>query len=375
MANSTSQPTTNPTKTGSWAVRMSESVLKRSPEFFEKWEYDHGVIYRGLEWVGELTGDPKYMEYIKKHMDHFVDENGVIQRYKVDEYNIDHVNNGKLLFSLYRATGDERYKKAAFQLRSQLEKHPRTSEGAFWHKQIYPYQIWLDGLYMGAPFYAEFIREFGDPSEFDDVTLQFKLCYKHTRDPETGLLYHAWDEKREQHWCNPETGCSKNFWGRSMGWFVMALVDVLDYIPEDHADRPVLIDMLNETLEALLKVRDKESGVFYQVLNLGHVKGNYLEASASCMILYAMAKGVRKGYLPEHYRQEAEIIRKGIIDEFITITEEGLVNLNKTVQVSGLGGKDRRDGTFAYYISEPIITNDPKGIGAFIQAMGEAERI
>lgn len=160
-----------------------------------------------------------------------------------------------------------------------------------------------------------------------------------------------------------------------MGWFVMALVDVLDYIPEDHADRPVLIDMLTETLEALLKVRDKESGVFYQVLNLGHVKGNYLEASASCMILYAIAKGVRKGYLPEQYRQEAEIIRKGIIDEFITITEEGLVNLNKTVQVSGLGGKDRRDGTFAYYISEPIITNDPKGIGAFIQAMGEAERI
>lgn len=356
-----------------WAARMSDSVIKRTPELKHKWEYDNGVIFKGIELVYELTQDHKYLDYIRTNMDFFIEEAGSIRGYMVDEYNIDHVNNGKLLFPLYRATGEERYRIAADLLRQQLMKHPRTSEGAFWHKQIYPYQIWLDGLYMGAPFYAEYIREFADIKDYSDVTQQFKLCYQHTRDPQTGLLYHAWDEKKEQPWCDPETGLSKNFWGRSIGWFVMALVDVLDILPADHEDRDAIIQMLTETMEALMKVQDPDSGVFYQVLNLPDAKGNYLESSASCMILYAVTKGLRKGYLPERYRVKMEQIRKGIIEEFITITEEGLINLNKTCQVAGLGGKDKRDGTYAYYISEPIICNDPKGIGAFILAMAEVE--
>lgn len=356
-----------------WAAQMSDSVIKRNPELKHKWEYDNGVIFKGMELVYALTQDRKYLDYILTNMDFFIEESGGIRSYRVDEYNIDHVNNGKLLFPLYRETGEERYRQAADLLRQQLMKHPRTSEGAFWHKQIYPYQIWLDGLYMGAPFYAEYIREFADIKDYSDVTQQFKLCYQHTRDAQTGLLYHAWDEKKEQPWCDPTTGLSKNFWGRSMGWFVMALVDVLDILPEDQEDRATIIQMLSETMEALMKVQDQASGVFYQVLNLPDAKGNYLEASASCMILYAVAKGLRKGYLPERYQVKAEQIRKGIIEEFITITEEGLINLNKTCQVAGLGGKDKRDGTYAYYISEPIICNDPKGIGAFILAMAEAE--
>ncbi|ODP29631.1 Unsaturated rhamnogalacturonyl hydrolase [Paenibacillus nuruki] len=356
-----------------WAAQMSDSVIKRNPELKHKWEYDNGVIFKGMELVYALTQDRKYLDYIRTNMDFFIEESGGIRSYRVDEYNIDHVNNGKLLFPLYRETGEERYRQAADLLRQQLMKHPRTSEGAFWHKQIYPYQIWLDGLYMGAPFYAEYIREFADIKDYSDVTQQFKLCYQHTRDAQTGLLYHAWDEKKEQPWCDPTTGLSKNFWGRSMGWFVMALVDVLDILPEDQEDRATIIQMLSETMEALMKVQDQASSVFYQVLNLPDAKGNYLEASASCMILYAVAKGLRKGYLPERYQVKAEQIRKGIIEEFITITEEGLINLNKTCQVAGLGGKDKRDGTYAYYISEPIICNDPKGIGAFILAMAEAE--
>ena len=356
-----------------WAAQMSDSVIKRNPELKHKWEYDNGVIFKGMELVYALTQDRKYLDYIRTNMDFFIEESGGIRSYRVDEYNIDHVNNGKLLFPLYRETGEERYRQAADLLRQQLMKHPRTSEGAFWHKQIYPYQIWLDGLYMGAPFYAEYIREFADIKDYSDVTQQFKLCYQHTRDAQTGLLYHAWDEKKEQPWCDPTTGLSKNFWGRSMGWFVMALVDVLGILPEDQEDRATIIQMLSETMEALMKVQDQASGVFYQVLNLPDAKGNYLEASASCMILYAVAKGLRKGYLPERYQVKAEQIRKGIIEEFITITEEGLINLNKTCQVAGLGGKDKRDGTYAYYISEPIICNDPKGIGAFILAMAEAE--
>lgn len=356
-----------------WAAQMSDSVMKRTPELKHKWEYDNGVIFKGMELVYALTQDRKYLDYIRTNMDFFIEESGGIRSYRVDEYNIDHVNNGKLLFPLYRETGEERYRQAADLLRQQLMKHPRTSEGAFWHKQIYPYQIWLDGLYMGAPFYAEYIREFADIKDYSDVTQQFKLCYQHTRDAQTGLLYHAWDEKKEQPWCDPTTGLSKNFWGRSIGWFVMALVDVLDILPEDQEDRESIIQMLSETMEALMKVQDQASGVFYQVLNLPDAKGNYLEASASCMILYAVAKGLRKGYLPARYQVKAEQIRKGIIEEFITITEEGLINLNKTCQVAGLGGKDKRDGTYAYYISEPIICNDPKGIGAFILAMAEAE--
>ena len=356
-----------------WAAQMSDSVMKRTPELKQKWEYDNGVIFKGMELVYMLTQDRKYLDYIRTNMDFFIEESGGIRGYTVDEYNIDHVNNGKLLFPLYRETGEKQYRQAADLLRQQLLNHPRTSEGAFWHKQIYPYQIWLDGLYMGAPFYAEYIREFADIKDYSDVTQQFKLCYQHTRDAQTGLLYHAWDEKKEQLWCDPTTGLSKNFWGRSMGWFVMALVDVLDILPEDQEDREFIIQMLSETMEALMKVQDQESGVFYQVLNLPEAKGNYLESSASCMILYAVAKGLRKGYLPERYQVKAEQIRKGIIEEFITITEEGLINLNKTCQVAGLGGRDKRDGTYAYYISEPIICNDPKGIGAFILAMAEAE--
>ncbi|MGV8982019.1 glycoside hydrolase family 88/105 protein [Clostridium sp.] len=354
-----------------WAVKMTDSVMKRTPKFDQKWDYDNGVIFKGIESIWRNTGDKKYFDFIKRNMDYFIDETGDIRKYSVTEYNIDHVNNGKLLFLLYKETGDDRYKKAAFLLREQLKNHPRTSEGAFWHKQIYPYQIWLDGLYMGSTFYAEFISKFGAVSEFDDVTKQFLICERHTKDPKTGLLYHAFDEKRVQPWCNPETGCSKNFWGRSMGWYVMAIVDVLDYLPENHKDRARIIEILNEVLEALLKVRDSETGVWYQVLDSEKRKGNYLEASASCMILYAMAKGAKKGYLPASWFDIAKTTYKGIIEEFITVTAEGLVNLNKTCMVAGLGGEGKRDGTYEYYISEPIITNDPKGIGAFILAAAE----
>jgi len=358
-----------------WSVKMADSLMKSRPELNDRWTYDYGVILKGIELVWRETGDKKYFDFIKKSMDFFIEPDGNIDMYSVTEYNIDHVNNGKLLLLLYKETGDERYKKAAELLREQLKNHPRTSEGAFWHKQIYPFQIWLDGLYMGSPFYAEYIREFGETSEFDDVTRQFLICEKHTKDKATGLLYHAWDETREMFWCDKETGLSKNFWGRSIAWFVIAIVDVLDYIPEDHKDRVRIIEILNEVMEALMRVQDKGSHVWYQVLDQGTRKGNYLEASASCMILYAMAKGYRKGYLSEKWLDEAKNIYKGVIEEFITVTAEGLVNLNKNCAVAGLGGADKRDGTFEYYISEPIIVNDPKGVGAFILASAEMDQL
>ncbi len=358
-----------------WAQKAANSVMERFPDgLIDKWTYDYGVILKGFEYVYNQSKDNKYLDYIKKSMDYFVGEDGSIKTYKINEYNIDHVNNGKVLLFLYNETKDEKYKKAATLLREQLKSHPRTAEGAFWHKEIYPYQIWLDGLYMGSPFYAEYVKMFETPDVYDDITKQFILCYNHTKDPETGLLYHAWDETGTMFWCH-KNGCSENFWGRSLGWYLMALNDVLDYIPEDHKDRAKLIEILKEVMDAVYKFMDKDAFVWYQVVDKGGQKGNYLEASATSMFVYAMAKGYLKGYLGEEYKERAKKSFDGIITEFVLMTNDGLVNLNKNCAVAGLGGAGKRDGSYAYYISEPIVVNDPKGMGAFIKASAMVENL
>ena len=358
-----------------WYQKVSDSVMKRFSLLDKKWTYDYGVIFKGMEQVWKITGDSRYYDYIENSMDTFIDDKGCIRGYSLEEYNMDHINNGKVLFLLYRETGKEKYKKAIELLIKQLKTHPRTTEGGFWHKKIYPDQMWLDGIYMGSPFYAEYGEVFHTPEVFDDVAKQIMVCAKHTKDPITGLHYHAWDEKHEEFWCNKETGCSKNFWGRAMGWFVVAIVDVLDYMPIDHQYRSNIINIFKDAIEALLKVRDPQSDVWYQVLDQGDRPGNYLEASCSCMFLYAITKGIKKGYLSKELVDTARDIYKGIITQFIEVREDGLVNLNKTCQVAGLGNKEKRDGTFVYYISEPIICNDLKGIGAFIQASAEIETL
>jgi unsaturated rhamnogalacturonyl hydrolase len=358
-----------------WAQKMSDSVMVRDPELCEKWSYDYGVVFKGIQQVWLKTQDKKYFDYIKKNMDMFIDEDGDIRKYSGKEHNIDHVNNGKILFLLYKETGEERYKKAAYLLREQLNTHPRTKEGGFWHKQIYTNQMWLDGLYMGSPFYAEFTKIFGDKECFDDVAKQIILMEKYAKDPATGLLYHGWDESKEQKWSNKETGCSPNFWSRAMGWYTMAIVDVLEHLPEDHFSRNRIIEILNKVMEALVKVQDENAGVWYQVLDKADREGNYLEASGSCMFAYAMAKGISKGYLSEKYLEVLAKAYKGIIDNFIEVDEEGLVNLKGTCMVAGLGGTPYRDGSYEYYISEPIKYNDLKGVGAFIKASAEVEKL
>jgi unsaturated rhamnogalacturonyl hydrolase len=276
---------------------------------------------------------------------------------------------------MYRATGAEKYKKAAHLLRKQLESHPRTKEGGFWHKFIYTNQMWLDGLYMGSPFYAEFTKLFGDEKDFDDVAKQIILMEKYAKDDKTGLLYHGWDESRQQLWSNKETGCSPNFWSRAMGWYCMAIVDVLDYLPKDHSQRPSIIEILNNIVKALIKVQHPTQGVWYQVLDQEDREGNYLEASGSCMFTYAIAKGISNGYLSKEYVEVVAKAYKGIIDHFIEIDDKGLVNLNGTCMVAGLGGNPYRDGSYDYYIGEPIKYNDLKGVGAFILASAEVEKI
>jgi unsaturated rhamnogalacturonyl hydrolase len=357
---------------------LAETVLNTWKDSFAldskpaKWTYDMGVILKGFEGLWLNTGDAKYYNYIQQQMDFFVKDDGTIKTYKQDDYNIDNVNNGKLLLLLYRVTLKDKYLKAAKLLREQLRRHPRTNEGGFWHKKVYPYQMWLDGLYMGEPFYAEYALLAHEDTAFNDIANQFIFIEKHTRDVKTGLLYHVWDESKQMKWANPITGCSPLFWARAMGWYATALVDVLDYFPEDHPKRKELIAILNRLVNAIEKQQDKTTGLWYDVMNYngpGKEK-NYFEASASSQFVYAVAKGVRKGYLPAAKISIANKGYAGIVNKFIK-TENGQTNLYGTVKVSGLGGNPFRDGSFAYYMSEPVIVNDPKGIGAFIMASNE----
>jgi unsaturated rhamnogalacturonyl hydrolase len=353
---------------------MAESVLRRYPGVPAHWHYQDGLVLKALEQVWLAGGDDRFLQHIKDTMDLFIDAGGDIRTYRKTEFNLDQINMGRNLFTLYRLTGEERYKQAIYLLRKQLREQPRTPEGGFWHKQIYPQQMWLDGIYMASPFYAEFGREFGEPEAFDDVARQIVLIEEKTRDPKTGLLYHAWDSSRQQPWANPQTGQSPHFWDRAIGWYVMAIVDVLDYVPQDHAARPQLIEILERTLEAVVQVQDAASGMWYQVLDKGDQAGNYLESSGSCMFVYAMAKGVRKGYLPAPWLAAARRGYQGILTQFITVDDDGLVNLGNICGTAGLGGTPYRDGSYEYYIKEALIPNDYKGVGAFIYAACEMEQ-
>ncbi|HEX8142774.1 MAG TPA: glycoside hydrolase family 88 protein [Pyrinomonadaceae bacterium] len=339
----------------------------------EKWSYDHGVVLKGIEGVWYNTGDGKYFKHIQQSLDRFVSADGTIRAYKLEEYNIDNVLLGRVLLMLYKVTGQEKYGKAAALLREQLKTHPRTSEGGFWHKKIYPNQMWLDGLYMGEPFYAEYAATFHEAAAFDDIAKQFILMEQHARDSKTGLLYHGWDESRQQRWADPQTGRSPNFWGRAMGWYAMALVDSLEHFPKDHPKRGELIAILNRLAAAVEKYQEPKSGLWYQVLDKGGAEGNYLEASASCMFVYALAKGVRQGYLPASYLKVAQKGYQGITSQFIEPDGAARVNLKGTVSVAGLGGNPYRDGSYQYYLSERVVTNDPKGVGAFLLASNEME--
>jgi unsaturated rhamnogalacturonyl hydrolase len=356
-----------------WASRMSDSVIKLQPVLGVKWAYEWGVILKGIQAVWEQTHDQRYLDYIQHCINHYVEADGTIRTYRLVDYNIDNIHTGKLLFFLKDQTQDPRYEVAIQRLREQLQYQPRTITGGFWHKLIYPYQMWLDGIYMHGSFYAEYAERYGEPVIFYDLVDQVELIYEHTLDPVTGLLYHGWDETKQQEWANKETGQSPHFWGRAMGWFVMALVDILDFFPAHHPQVSTLKDLLADSVEALLKVQ--HDGLWYQILDQPEREGNYPEASASCMIVYAIAKGVRMGYLPAHYVEYAQNGYQRIIEEFITVDEAGLVDLNRICSVAGLGGTPYRDGTYDYYMSEPIVTNDDKGVGAFILAGVEMERI
>jgi len=355
-----------------WSARMADSEIARydplvkSTDSPNKWQYDIAWLAGAIGKLSDETGDDKYFQYMKTYMDYYINPDGTARYYELEEYNLDRIRPAVNLFTLWHKTGDNKYKIALQNHIQQLKTHPRTSDRGYWHKKIYPYQMWLDGLFMAGPFMAQYAAEFNDPQWFDEVTYQITLIYRHTLDPMTGLLYHAWDESRKQRWSSPETGQSPHFWSRAMGWYLMAIVDVLDFLPMGHPDRQQIIDILNRVSEALLKVRDPESGLWYQVTDAGGREGNYLEASGSGMFVYAFAKGAQKGYLPANYLDAAKKTYQGIVTHLISTSCNGLINLEQTCGGAGLGGNPYRDGSYNYYITEKIRQNDCKGVAAFI---------
>ncbi|GAA5095069.1 glycoside hydrolase family 88 protein [Chryseobacterium ginsengisoli] len=368
-----------------WSERMMLSEMHRFPEAWmldfsksPKWTYPSAIVLDGAEKLYAKTGKKEYYNYISDFGEKLVKEDGSILTYELDKYNIDLLNSGNVLLYLYEKEKKEKYLKALQMLRTQIDGQPRTSEGSFWHKKIYPNQVWLDGLYMGMPFYTHYTHDFIKGTDatkaYDDILLQFDSVQKHLLDKKTGLLYHAWDESKKEAWANKETGLSPNFWGRSMGWYGMAMVDVLDFLPKDHPGRARLISYIKSYTDTIIKVQDKNSGLWYQVLDKAGEKGNYEEATASAMFVYTIIKSVNNGYLPKSYKAYAKKGYDGIIKNLITVDENGVVNLNKCCAVAGLGGKPYRDGSYEYYVNEEIRSNDAKGTGPFILASIEFEK-
>jgi len=368
---------------GLWSERMALSDIKRNPQAWKidfrktpKWGYTHGLMLSALERLYLSTNKPIYLNYSKAFGNKMVNEQGKMLTYELDKFNIDKVNLGNVMFFLLEKTGDNKYRQVIETLYQQLSLQPRTKSGGFWHKKRYPNQMWLDGLYMGAPFYAQYLQRYNrQNSDFDDVQHQFDLVMQHHRDNKTGLLYHGWDESKQQKWADPKTGLSPHFWSRAMGWFVMALVDSIEYFPKDHPGKIQLQHHLKSVIDALVQVQDEKTGLWYQVLDKKGHRGNYLEATGSAMFVYTIAKAVNRHYLPKSYLRYANKGYNGIIKHLIIVdTDDNEVHLTRNCAVAGLGGKPYRDGSYQYYINEPIRDNDPKGIAPFIMASLELNR-
>lgn len=362
-----------------WSVRMAESEMVRNPESWQvdfqpslKWDYCHGLELGAMMDVYDRYGDAKFYEYALAYADTMVNEDGTIKKYKLTDYSLDRINSGKMLFRIYEQTKDDKYKKALDLLRSQFDGQPRNADGGFWHKKVYPNQMWLDGLYMGTPFLAEYAYRNNEPQAYQEVINQIKIVARHTYDPANGLFRHACDVSKREKWADKETGQSQHCWGRALGWYMMAIVDDLDFIPQHEPGRDTVLVILNHIAETLKKYQSPE-GLWYQVMDKSGEPGNYLESSCSAMFVYSLFKAVRKGYIPSSYFTVARKGYEGILNEFIKVDDNGLVSITKACAVAGLGGKNYRMGDYDYYIHEQIRDNDPKAVGPFILASLEWE--
>lgn len=370
-----------------YSVRMIRSEMKRNPDAtyldgmkgVRKWNYTTGLELKSFLDAADRYELPEVVDYVRAWADTMATEKGEVYKYKKSNYNVDHICPARIYFDLHDMYGhvDKRYRRVTRMIREQIDDQPRTESGEFWHKQVYPHQVWLDGFYMALPFYAEYTKRYAPKEQkdslFADIVHQFVAGAENTYDPATGLYRHAWDESRSMFWCDPETGLSAHAWGRATGWFAIALVEVLDYIPKNHPGRQALVDQLNYFLEVLPKWADPETGMWYQVLDSPEREGNYQEATCSIMFVYAFLKGLRMGYIDDSHKDYILSLYPKFIDRFIRENEDGTISMTDCCAVGGLGGKQMRKGDFAYYLSEPIIENDCKGVGPFIWASLEWE--
>lgn len=332
------------------------------------WNYMDGCMIKAIIELYHITKNEKYLQFADDFIDFFVKEDGSIQSYDPEEYNLDNVNAGKTLFDLYQLTGKEKYRKAIDTVYSQIKGQPRTSGGNFWHKMIYPNQVWLDGLYMAQPFYMQYEVTYNDCKNCADSYHQFANVYKLMRDEKNGLYYHAYDDSRQMFWCDKVTGLSDNFWLRALGWYAMALIDTMEIMPEALADEKTELNRIyKELIDSMLPYQDEKTGMWYQVVNRGGIKPNYLETSGSAIFAYAIMKSVRLGFLDESYFQYGEKAFNGICDTYLS-EENGELQLGGICLVAGLGNKEMREGTFEYYMREPIVKNEAKGVAPLILA-------
>jgi unsaturated rhamnogalacturonyl hydrolase len=338
-----------------------------------KWNYEMGVVLQGFDRLWHSTGDFKYYQYTKKILDKFITEDGKIKTYKFEEYNLDNIPTGRQLLTLHQTQNIKKYREAADLLFKQTEWQPRTKANGYWHKLVYPTQMWLDGMYMAQPFRTDYAVMTNKTEVFDDIAEQFIIMEQKARDEKTSLLYHGWDESKLQKWADPTTGKSPNFWSRAIGWYIMALVDVLENFPQNHPRQKELVTILNRTAAGIVKYQDPASGVWWQVTDKGSEKGNYLESSGSAMFVLGLAKGVRLSYLPDSYKNAAQKGMEGLIKQFVEKDADGTIHYTKAVGGAGLGGTPYRDGSYEYYVKEPYRTDDLKAIGPFLQACVEVD--
>lgn len=335
-------------------------------------DYDKGTLLKAVESVWNSTGDGMWFNYLQRSIDVLVGDDGSIKNYRPDEYDFDHLNIGRTILTLYRVTGNPKYKKAADNLRHQLLTQPRTKEGGFWHKKSDPAQVWLDDLCMEQPFFAEYAMLFHEDSSFNDVARQFILIERNARDADTGLSYYRWDETRSQNSADRETGRFPSEWGRGIACYGMAIVDVLEYFPAKHPGRDSLLSILNRYVKAIVKKQDKRNALWFNVIDKTTEPKSYVDVSSSCMIIYTLARAARLGYIPGAYATNAKRAYEGILKEYVRV-ENSHANLPGTPGVPPLSGNSYREGTFEHYTSKPVASNDAKGMGAFIQCAVEME--